>query len=123
MLTTPSPSATYTNGAHGFNICHIVCLKITCMVETFILQTTHMRETKIEEIPITQHHLGCHIQTVTSEAFTIEGHPGQVIGFKALSHVNTPIMSFMPPTPLLATQKHYHMPGEQFMRAICCHPS
>ena len=43
-----------------------------------------------------------------NEAFTIGGHTGQVTGFIALINVNTPIMSFMPLTPLLATQKLLH---------------
>ena len=82
------------------------------MVEMVVLQTTITRETKIEEIPIGQYHLVHQIQTMLNEAFTIEGHPCKVIGFIALNHVNTSMMSFMPPTLLLAIQKHYHMPGE-----------
>ena len=73
------------------------------MVETVILQTILTRELKIEDIHITQHHLDHHIQIVVNEAFTIEGHPDQVIGSIALIHMNTPIIPFMPPRLLLAT--------------------
>ena len=62
------------------------------MVEMVILQTIHTKELKIEDIPITQHHLDHHIQIVTSEAFTIEDQPGQVIGFTALIHMSTSLM-------------------------------
>ena len=48
----------------------------------------------------------------------IEGHPVQVTGFTALFHVSTPLMTFFPPTLLLATWKHHHMPGEQCIREI-----
>ena len=88
-----------------------------------ILHTTHTKQPKIEDIPITQYHLEHHIQIVTNEAFTIEGQPGQVISFISLIHMSTQIMSFIPPTLLLAIQKDHHIQGEQFMRAICYHPS
>ena len=93
------------------------------MVETVILQTRCTRRLKIEDIPFTQHHLGHPIQTMINVAFTIDGHRGQVNSFIALIHMNTQIMSFMHHTLQVATGKNNHMPGEQFMRAICCHPS
>ena len=46
------------------------------MVVMVVLQTAHIRVFKIGDIPITQHHLDHHIQTVINEAFTIEGHTG-----------------------------------------------
>ena len=57
-----------------------------------ILQTTHSRDGKLEDISITQHYSDHHIQTVISKTFTIEGQPGQVIGFITLIHVSIPIM-------------------------------
>ena len=91
-------------------------------METVILQTVCTKELKTENISITQHHLGHHVQIITNEAFTIGGHPGKIIGFTALSYVSTPIMSFISPTLLLATWEQHHMPEEQFMRAIYHHP-
>ena len=84
------------------------------MVEMVILQTMHTKELKIEDH---------HIQIMTNEAFIIEDHPGQVIGFKAPTHVSILIMSFILPTLLPATQKYHHMQETQFIKAIYCHPS
>ena len=88
------------------------------MVEMVISQTVHTKSFKIENKPTTQHHLDNKIELVTKEAFTIEDDQGQVISFTALIHVSTLIMFFIPPTLLLERQKHHHMPGEQFTRAI-----
>ena len=84
--------------------------------------TNHTKELKID-IPITQHHLDLQIQIMSNQAFIIEDHPGQANGFTVLIHVSTPVMSFILQTLLLVTQKHHHMPGEQFTRAIYYHPS
>ena len=91
------------------------------MMEIVILQTTYSRELKIEDMPITQNHLDDHIQIMVNEDFTVEGQPGQIIGFITLINVITPGMCFMPSSLLLATQKHHHMPGEQFMRTSNYH--
>ena len=50
-------------------------------------------------------------------AFTIEGPPDQVIGFPALIYMITLVMSFIPLTLLLATQKHQHIPGGTVYKA------
>ena len=68
------------------------------MVETFVLQTMCTKELKMEDIPITQHHLDHQIEIVSNEAFSIEGHPVQVIGFTIVIYMGTPIMSFIPST-------------------------
>ena len=119
MLITVGPSTTHPNRETCFNTCHIVCLtQLTHMVEMVFLQTACNKKLKIEDIPIPQHHLDDQIKIITNEAFIIEDHPGQIIGLKALIHLSTPIMSFISPTLLLITQKHHHMPGEQFTRTI-----
>ena len=51
-----------------------------------IPQTVHTKEPKIEDIFITRYHLDHCIQIVTNEAFIIDGHTHQVIGFTALIH-------------------------------------
>ena len=76
------------------------------MVEMVILQNACTKKLKIEDLRITQHHLDHQIQILTNKAFITEGHPGQVIGFTALIHMSTLIMSFIPPTLLLVTWKH-----------------
>ena len=82
------------------------------MVETVILETVCIKDLKIENIPITQHYFDHQIQIVTNEAFIIEGHLGQVIGFTAFINISTPITSVIPPKLLLVTQKHHHIPGK-----------
>ena len=101
----------------------IVHPRITCMVEMFILQTTHTRSGKIEDINITQHHSDHHIQIVISDAITIEGQLGQVIDFITLTHVSIPRMSFTHLILLLIPCKLHKMPGKEFLRAICYHLS
>ena len=93
------------------------------MVEMAVLQTTCTKEPKIEDITFAQYDLDQHIQVVTNKVFTIEGHPGQVIGFIMLIHVSTPIISFISPTLLLAIKKHHNTTQEQFMKAIFYQPS
>ena len=96
----------------GMNTSHIVHLRITCIVEMVILQTTHTKDGKIEDIIITQHHLGHYIQTVISEVFIIEGQPGQAISFITLTHMSVPIMSFTCLMLLLITCKLHKIPGK-----------
>ena len=95
---------------------HIVHLRITCMVEMVIPQTIHTSNGKIEDRTITQHHLDHHIQMMISEVFTIEGQPGQAIGFITLTLMSIPIMSFTHLMLLLISCKPYKMPGKQFWR-------
>ena len=87
------------------------------MVETVILQTICTNELKTEDIPIAAN-LDHPIQIMTNEAF-IRGSPRSSNWF---IYMNTPIMSFIPPTLLLATQKHHNMQEAQFIRTIYCHP-
>ena len=54
---------------------------------------------------------------MTDEAFTLEGHPCQIIGFTALFHVHTPITSFIPPTLLLETQQTQPHARETFYQS------
>ena len=63
-------------------------------------------------------YLDNNIQIMTNEDFTVKGHPGQVIGFIAHIHMSTPEMSLLPPTLLLATQKHHYMQETKFIKAI-----
>ena len=76
-----------------------------CMVTMVIFHNTHNKDGKIEDTAITQHHSDHHIQTVISEAFTIEDQPGQVIGFITPIHVSIPIMSFMHKTLMKIASK------------------
>ena len=93
------------------------------MVEMVISQTTHTKELKIEDTHITLHHSDNKIQCVTNKAFTTEGHPGQLTDLTVPLHLSTPIVSSIPPTQLLVTQNHHHIPGAQFMRIIYYHLS
>ena len=93
------------------------------MVEMVILQTTCTQDGKIKEIAIRQHNLDHHTPTMISKAFTIEGQPGQAIGFMTPTHVGIPIMSFTCLTLLLITFKPYRMPLKQFLKAIHYHLS
>ena len=56
---------------------------------------------KIEDTHITPHQSEGQTQHLNNEAFTAEGHPGQVTGFTALLHVSTTVMSSIIPTLLL----------------------
>ena len=61
-MSHSSPDTTHTCGGNG----HL---------------TNHTYQgIQIADTPTTQHYLGNQIQNITSEAFIIEGHPGQVIG-------------------------------------------
>ena len=71
---------------------HIVCMKITHMVETTILHMIHIGGGKIEDITTTQHCLDHHIQTVISKTFTIGDQPSQVFDFIIFIHMSIPIM-------------------------------
>ena len=105
-------------GHAGMIASHIACLKITHMVETTVLHTTHTRDGKIEDITITHQHLDHHIQTMIFETFTIGGQPGQVISFIIPVHMSVPVMFFMHITLMKITNKYHKMPGLQILRVV-----
>ena len=115
-LTTQTLQDYILKGHTGFSKCHMVQLtQLTYMLEMVNPQMACTKEHKKEDMPITQHHLHNQIQIVTNDAFTIECHPGQVIGFTVLIHMTTQIMLIIPLTLLLTTQKHHNMQEAEFI--------
>ena len=107
----------------GMSVFHTVCLKIIHMVEMVILHTTHTRDGKIEDLTTMQHYSDHHIQSVISEAFTIGGQTGQVIGFITSIHMSIPIISFMHITLSENSYQTAQNARKQFLRSIIYQPS
>ena len=124
MLTTLSPSATHPNRAHRFQqMLHSIPDTTNTYggnshLTNHPYQGTQNRRHSYCTVPFGSSHT-----YYNQWGFTIEGHPGQVIGFTAGINKSTSVISFIPSILLLATWKHHHMQEAQLIKAINCHPS